>query len=239
MKKVEILAMAVCVGAAFAATASASYVMTGETVKVTSGTNRTGSGGPFKLTVQEDMDRSFETFCIEKNEYISLSSIYGVTVDDAAIRGGLGGAIDGQDRISLATANLYIDWRAGAVTAGGFAGTAADNLQVQNVFWAFEGEGVSYSSLTILGKAIYDTYAGSTGGVGATDIIDYVGDTVRVANLWVLNNGEFQYGSAGNLTGFAQSQLTLAVPEPASVAVWSVLALVFGAGLYRRRRRSE
>ncbi len=225
MKKVAVFLAVAGMVAGLASTASASYVLNGETVKITSGDYRTGNGGPFRLTVQEDTSRTFETFCLEYGEHITLGNVYSVTVDDAAIGGGAG-AVNGRDPLSVGTAKLYIDWRSDKLDeiftgVNGFSYSSAEaNQQVQMVIWTFENEYTG--SLTDLGNLIRDYYD--------DDLSEYTGDAVKVANL---------YTTDATGTVHAQSQLTLmSVPEPAAVAVWSVLGLI-GAALVRRRRNRK
>jgi hypothetical protein len=234
MKKLTLhLCFALCLAAVLAPQALAGYLIDGDVVDIGVGSPRLGAlgGGPFVLTPQADPSRAIATFCLERNEYILPPYTGRVNISSGAVKGGYGGQSppgSNFDPLSVATADLYLDWVSGAIALTGLgfnSSSGADNDQVQNVIWAFEGERIYYSNLNNLGKAIYDFFAGSTNGLSPSKLGDYAGGQVAVANMLDVNTG-------ANL----QSHLTL-VPEPAAVAVWSVLGVV-GLVLVKYRKRN-
>lgn len=156
---------------------------------------------------------SFDTFCLEKNEYFIPGNNYEATIDIAARNGGVSGGVNGADPISPATAYLYTQFRAGNLGFSSFT-NASDSAALQDAFWYLEGEisSVSGQALALVNQAL---------AAGWTDIGD-----VRVMNIIGPN------GSSDN--GNAQSQLTM-VPLPA--AVWAGIAGFGGVVLHSARRR--
>jgi hypothetical protein len=211
MKKSCVLCVALFALCAFASTASASYVLSGEKVKVFDGAGDAGqsgsrSGGAFDLVVQNST-RSFRTFCLELNEFLTFDVVYDVSVSNEAVEGGIGGG--SPDPISKATAYLFHKWQ----------NDIAKGADVQLAIWYAEEE-IGIASLTADALTLYNDAVAATAG----DTEAYWWSMVGVANLLQGNTHK-------------QSVLTR-VPEPASVAVWGFIASVFGGGMYLRRRRN-
>jgi hypothetical protein len=126
--------------------ALATPVMAG-TVTITAGTIAGGNnGGPFTLTVDTggaiDMaaGTSFQTFCIEKNEYIQMGWSYAATLSHDAVIGGVAG---GQpDPISVGTGWLFSQF----ATTAGFANNPANATALQEAIWWLEQEITSYTT---------------------------------------------------------------------------------------------
>jgi len=162
-------------------------------------------------------DGVIQTFCLEKNEYISVPSplYYGV-VNTGAKRGGVGGAISEFDILDAKTAYLYEQFALGTLT--GYAGDDASAMALQNAIWYLEDEisGVSGLADTFVNDAI----ANSGSDIGL----------VRVLNL---------YGDVG-LTQYKQDMIILMkpgvprVPAPGAIFLGGIgVSLV---GWFRRRR---
>ncbi len=88
MKKFSVLLSVVLLAVAVVPQAFADYLVTGDKVTVTTGTDRGNtSGGPFKLAVANPA-KSIQTFCLETGEYVSINGEYYVQISDRAMAGG-------------------------------------------------------------------------------------------------------------------------------------------------------
>jgi hypothetical protein len=188
------------------------------------GPYQTGQGGEFTLQASTDLtwvlngyaegktknvtaiENTFQTFCLERNEYISPNTTYNVTISNSAKNGGVDGSTDGADAISLGTAQLYSQFAAG--TLSGFLygdSRTTSSAELQNAIWMLEGE-MSWSStntfIKLLGgtKEALQADANGAYGVGVLNMVNQAG-------------------------GRGQDQLVMAgVPEPSAL-------LLLGMGL--------
>jgi hypothetical protein len=187
-----------------------------------------GTGGEFTAIVVSPLSfvpvdevinqpATFETFCVEKNEYIAFDTEYFVTVSTATVHGGIGGG--DPDPIDARTAYLYEQFVTGNLAdydygVGAVRAASADALQ--HVIWYIEQE--EDKSWTDGDNSLMDRYyQNALMNAGPT-----IGN-VRVLNLW---------GDAGMVASPAQDQLVL-TPEP-SVTVLGILGL--GLLVWNRRR---
>jgi len=216
--------------AAQAASAAPLVLNNGDTIKLTKPghpiTFGTSNGGEFLLTGVSAAGDSFISFCLEKNETISLGTTYFVNVNTIALNGGANGATyggpngdvagtAGNDPLSHATAWLYTKYRDGtlnSVAGFSYANDASANA-LQSAIWFLENEELSVSGLasTLAGAAITAAQGG------------WVNSNVRVLNLYEGNGARHQ------------DQLYLIpVPEPETYAM-----LLAGLGLlgFAARRR--
>ncbi|MFG0329794.1 MAG: VPLPA-CTERM sorting domain-containing protein [Phycisphaerales bacterium] len=205
---------AVCLGLAVS-TAGA------DTLRITDGTAGNGPGGQFKIDnvtgfagLFDLTGTSFQTFCVERNEYISLGSTYEYEIATSAIAGGVGGG--NPDPLSPEAAFLYSMFRKGTLddlVAGYSYGDNSDADELQEAIWYLEDEVDSHNGLAS------DLVAAALAS-GWTDI-----GNVRVLRLFTLSDtGDNQ-----------QDQLTI-IPLPAPVGM--AMAGLFGMGVISRRRRS-
>lgn len=131
------------------------------------GPYQTGQGGEFTITAGSQIldgqylnyakttsgygysdGYSFQTFCIEDNEYIYPNSTGTATLSNAAVYGGVGGAVKGSDgtysdAISLGTAWLYKQFALGTLTGYDyttFDGRHSSADALQKTIWWLEGE---------------------------------------------------------------------------------------------------
>ena len=182
----------------------------------------------------------FTSFCIEKNEYFVLGSGYSVTVDNAAIKGGLGGPQP--DPLSMATAWLYSQFRANTLAASVLAqtgatwtpGTNPGGDQLQDAIWFFEQENAGYGAGTALittAKKVlgYTLNAAGDAAAIAADANGAYG--VRALNLYTVNG-------SGQISVYNQSQLAM-VPEPTTMIAGALLLLPFGASTLRILRKNR
>lgn len=149
--------LATALSAAFADNALASQI------KITLNNNyRSGSGGEFTVNANDaaanallgsvlpsyDADTkgigillSFQTFCIEKDEFIADNAVFDYTVGPAAIDGGVAGG--NPDPVSKATAYLYQQFVLGSLAGYDYtpgAGRQASAGKLQQAIWYFEDE---------------------------------------------------------------------------------------------------
>ena len=170
-----------------------------EDITIEHGAYYSGTGGAFEITVNNPVipghavNSTFETFCIEIDELISIGSSYWVTIDTDAIEGGAGGG--SSDPLSFETAWLYNEFLDGNL--GIDTNTKAGLLQ--DAFWALEDE-IGVPS----GNTYYDMAKGTQ--CTWTDI-----GNIRVLNLW--ENEDH--------TGLKQSHL-VRIPAPGAVLLGSL-----------------
>jgi len=174
----------------------------GMKVNLKNGTYGTTNGGEFLITVLDDpigiypKGATFESFCLEKNEYINYTDEYYVTISTSASQGGVSGG--NPDPLSPQSAYLYSLWLDGALTHDE---DTANTLQ--RAIWFIEGETTSSNDLvTQANNALATDGSGSWYNTWGADSI---GD-IRVMNLWKYEDH----------TGYAQDQF-VRVPVPGAV----------------------
>jgi hypothetical protein len=192
---------------------------------------KTSNFGPAGIT-------SFQTFCVEENEYIyPYSAIYDVQISSSAVHGGVGGAVNQSDPLSVGTAYLYSQFARGVLDGYNYGPAAADRspsaAALQQAIWWLEEEITSYT----VGNHFIDLVAAQFGS-----------DVNGLANA---SNG--QYGvHVLNLTGVTdapqgvgQDQLyyapgftSAAVPDGGRTLAMLGMALCGMAIVSRRLRRS-
>lgn len=94
------------------------------------------NGGEFKATIAST-NYSFITFCLERNEFVSLPGTYNYTLDSFADAGGLGGG--SPDTLSVGAAWLYRGFLNGAI-GGYYANHDVNAGLLQQAFWMLEDE---------------------------------------------------------------------------------------------------
>jgi len=199
-----------------------------------------GNGGEF--TAVTTGLGTFQTFCIEYNEEFVPGGTYDYNMNSGAVAGGAGtDAIDSHtglamDNVSLGTAWLYSQFRAGTLTLDTGVGTYFNaNRQLnagelQQAIWFLEDEvgGVNNGYVTLvenkLGKTLAQIEADSDGAYGVIALNLFNGP----AATQVTKNGVTY-----NLN---QDQLAI-VPEPATVLAGALLLLPLGASSIRILRR--
>lgn len=178
------------------------------------------NGGAFLATTSDH--GTFETFCIERNETVSMGPTYFYEISDRAIGGGVGGHNNqGYDIVSDQTKNIYYEFRRSnlqGLVGGNALNWDANTLRnaVQNAIWHFEDEFSGSVQLTTDGQVLVN-WANAQGNLrnGAVN--------VRAMNVWDNDDG----------TGARQDMLII-IPLP-SVAGMSFAGLL-GLAAARRRR---
>lgn len=179
-----------------------------------------GSGVAFSGNV-------FQTFCLERNETLSPGT-YNWTMSNAAHNGGVGGATNGADPISAATAYLFGLWWNGQLTNFGGSGNSYDYsfgsgrissaLQMQNAIWLLEDE---------LTDSQMDH--SSVGYAWAQAALSAVGSSTDIGNVRVLTLTD-------SSNGRHQDVLVLVPLPPAAMIGFGLMSAMGVVGLIRRRK---
>jgi hypothetical protein len=183
-------------------------------------------GGAFVLTdwgqTGTTNKGSFETFCIEYNEYMNYTSTFRVdSISDAAVSGGVGGAVNGSDPLDARTAFLYTSYIEDQSAFSSVSGWSSASLTdkgtaMQKAIWFLENE------ITSTGNALATSLVNLANSSGWTDT-----GRVHVLNL--------VFDATG---GKAQDQLYLA-PVPLPAAGWLMLSALGLGGLLTKRRSGQ
>ena len=187
-------------------------------IRVDTSPFRNGSGGEFKITPQTGFagltglaadlsPSSFQSFCLEAGENVTMGQLYSVVINTGAMNGGVGGF----DPLDERTAFLYTKFRNGTLSLYDYDGDRDGSAgALQKAIWFIEGEsGGQHNAYVALANAAV-AVGGEWYGMG-------IGN-VRVLNL-TKSNGDR-----------AQDQLTI-IPAPGTAL------LAIGGLLVARRRR--
>jgi len=181
-----------------------------------------GAGGGGEFSVHDiGGNKLFETFCLEKDEYITLGVNYLVgSITTDAIRGGIN--TNSNDPLDPKTGYLYYKYITGQL--GGYFNDNASADALQEVIWFIEEEltGKTYNDLSDKAKIFY---------------VDAQGNAV--GSLWdvkVLNMYQ-GYNAEGIPTGFVQDMLVYQhAPEPGTLFLVGAGLLGLGAKFRRRKK---
>ena len=177
---------------------------------------------------QAGVDDSFQSFCLEWNEWLGGAGV-SYTVNDQAMLGGVsnqhGAGSQGGDPLSLGTTWLYSQFAQG-VLANYF--TAADRKTMagflQNAIWALEDE---ISDPAVGSNPFFDAAAVEFGGYAEAQANAASGQY----GVWVLNNTKGQNDSVVKkqdmiyYAGVTPSLTGFAVPDGGSTAILLGLGL--------------
>lgn len=182
------------VTALLVASAQAAYAGLTVTTAKDFGPYNYGSGGEFTLIQGGGLNvagnysnktgnttfGTFQSFCLEKNEYLDASTKYNVVLNNAADKGGNGGGTP--DRISQGTAWLYLNFAKGTLQNYDYTDVTKRQISaglLQETIWYLENEQGTLANDTYLQLAKNALHMSNTNDLKA----DYTGSTVKVLNL--------------------------------------------------------
>jgi hypothetical protein len=127
----------------FAAWSWSYPVEVGDTIYFKNGVGTT-DGGEFGVLKSKGGTTLFNTFCLERSEYLDFSSSFRVgDISDSSKKGGVGGAVNGEDPLSNATKWLYWHYVMGdlnSLVSGYTYNTDVGANALQLAFWFLENE---------------------------------------------------------------------------------------------------
>jgi hypothetical protein len=227
--------LALALALACPTSSQAAFVVPGDLVQLTYPSPQAGSpGGIFVATINPGPSSySFETFCVQLNEFISLGTTYEViSVTDHTVSGNY--------PLTDYVAWLYDNFLDGSLN--GFTHTGADANALQLAIWEQMGFTDSFIQ-SDLGAGWFN--AASTTLASKTWLADFnaasMSGWTNPGNIKIMNLGEVNSGNANRQDQLvridAPGNAPPEAPEAASLAIWGVLASVAAVRFGKHLRR--
>ena len=209
------------------------------TVQVNDSAYQVGQGGELNIVILSDLTdpisgktlpagSAFPSFCVEKNEGVSLGGSYVGFINDRAVNGGVNiTTVPGFDPLDVRTAWLYDRFIKQTLTGYDFSSVASRRSSaeaLQHAIWFLEEEetGAEINALSDATAVWSFVDAANTSGANT------LGD-IRVLNLYTQSD-------TGALSNAQDVLCTLTPPVPAPAAVFLVGLGTAVVGLVRRRQ---
>lgn len=175
---------------------------------------------------------TFQTFCLEKYEYIDPNKTYSATISNGTIYGGGGDTvvINGvkTDPLSIGTAWLYYQFATGTLDGYNYTDNRTSSAAaLQNTIWWLEGEASDPGSANIFRNAVLAQYGGSV-TAAKTDNNGQIG--VAVLNLWVEGHADQK--------GYEKQDQLILTHAPIPAAVWLLGSGFLGLIGIRRKMKA-
>lgn len=231
----KLIAAAGILGSLMSYDASASLTMDGKILF--NGADTGGGYNVYQSSTGPIGGKNFITFCLEQNEHFNPNGYwYDYKVNVGAVAGGVAGQTLPDDpstgltmdRVSLGTAFLYSQFRAGIL-----ANDSTTRAQLQQAIWWLEDETatrnslIDWASTQLFGLTDAQLKADSMGAYG-----------VVALNLYNGQNAQSVQAPDGTWYRVNQDMLGV-VPEPSTVVAGALLLLPFGASTLRILRRNH
>ena len=134
---------------------------------------------------------TFQTFCLEVDEFIQSGTTYGAVLSDTAQQGGKN--TNSGDALSIGTAFLYSKFATGSLSNYAYtgAGRKASAAALQEAIWWLEGEQSSYTAGNLFVGLVTSTFADAKVAAGANNY------GVKVINMSAANGAVCANGKPG------------------------------------------
>ncbi|MCC6164586.1 MAG: VPDSG-CTERM sorting domain-containing protein [Acidobacteria bacterium] len=194
MKMFRFSTMALAATAAVALTVAPAAA---DQIATSAGSYQTGSGGEFTFTAvggwldtssyssYTHSGNSFQTFCIEAGENVTLGNTYNAQLNTHAMYGGQPAP---GDELSQGTGWLYSLFATGNLTGYNYTGSVADRKNsaglLQQTLWWLEGETNSGGASNVFGLAVISQFGSAAAAMGGSSTTY----GVMAVNLWTGND---------------------------------------------------